>query len=316
MSKYKEFKAEKIKDYPLESRPSKVSVDHFAQPLSEDSLSAFTASLPKLLGADDLRTLVEKIRKARETGRAIIWGFGGHVVKVGLAPVLLDLMERGFVTALATNGSGMIHDFEIALSGATSEEVGEQLGSGAFGMARETGEFLNQAISKGAQAGQGIGESVGEFLKQYDTKYPELSLLLKAHQKDIPLAVFIAIGTDIIHSHPKASGEAMGKGSQIDFRIFTQQVSLLNEGGVYLNLGSAVILPEVFLKAVSLVRNAGQPLKNFTTANLDFIQHYRPTKNVVERPVLEGGTGIALTGHHEIMSPLLAAMLIHGGQKD
>ena len=313
MSKYKEFKAEKIKDYPLESRPSKVSVNHFAQPLSEDSLSAFTASLPKLLGANDLRTLVEKIRKARETGRAIIWGFGGHVVKVGLAPVLLDLMERGFVTALATNGSGMIHDFEIALSGATSEEVGEQLGSGAFGMARETGEFLNQAISKGAQAGQGIGESVGEFLKQYDTKYPELSLLLKAHQKDIPLAVFIAIGTDIIHSHPKASGEAMGKGSQIDFRIFTQQVSLLNEGGVYLNLGSAVILPEVFLKAVSLVRNAGQPLKNFTTANLDFIQHYRPTKNVVERPVLEGGTGIALTGHHEIMIPLLAAMLIHGG---
>ncbi len=313
MSKYKEFKVEKIKDYPLESRPSKVSVDHFAQPLSEDSLSAFTASLPKLLGANDLRTLVEKIRKARETGRAIIWGFGGHVVKVGLAPVLLDLMERGFVTALATNGSGMIHDFEIALSGATSEEVGEQLGSGAFGMARETGEFLNQAISKGAQAGQGIGESVGEFLKQYDTKYPELSLLLKAHQKDIPLAVFIAIGTDIIHSHPKASGEAMGKGSQIDFRIFTQQVSLLNEGGVYLNLGSAVILPEVFLKAVSLVRNAGQPLKNFTTANLDFIQHYRPTKNVVERPVLEGGTGIALTGHHEIMIPLLAAMLIHGG---
>ena len=311
MSKYKEFKAEKIRDYPLESRPSKVSVNHFAQPLSEDSLSAFTASLPKLLGADDLRTLVEKIRKARETGRAIIWGFGGHVVKVGLAPVLLDLMERGFVTALATNGSGMIHDFEIALSGATSEEVGEQLGSGAFGMARETGEFLNQAISKGAQAGQGIGESVGEFMKQHDTKYPELSLLLNAHQKDIPLAVLIAIGTDIIHNHPEASGEAMGTSSQIDFRIFTQQVSLLNEGGVYLNLGSAVILPEVFLKAVSLVRNAGQPLKNFTTANLDFIQHYRPTKNVVERPVLEGGKGIALTGHHEIMIPLLAAMLIH-----
>ena len=313
MSKYKEFKAEKIRDYPLDSRPSKVSVNHFAQPLSKDSLSAFTASLPKLLGADDLRTLVEKIRKARETGRAIIWGFGGHVVKVGLAPVLIDLMERGFVTALATNGSGMIHDFEIALSGSTSEEVGEQLGSGAFGMARETGEFLNQAICDGAQAGQGIGESVGEFMEQYDTKYPELSLLLKAHQKDIPLAVFIAIGTDIIHNHPKASGEAMGKSSQIDFRIFTQQVSFLNEGGVYLNLGSAVILPEVFLKAVSLVRNAGQPLKNFTTANLDFIQHYRPTKNVVERPVLEGGTGIALTGHHEIMIPLLAAMLIHTG---
>ena len=255
---------------------------------------------------------MEKIRKAREKKRAIIWGFGGHVVKVGLAPVLIDLMEKGFVTSLATNGSGMIHDFEIALSGSTSEEVEEQLPSGAFGMARETGEFLNQAICKGAQTEQGIGESVGEFMEGHDTKYPELSLLLTAHKRDIPLSVFIAIGTDIIHNHPKASGEAMGKSSQIDFRIFTQQVSLLNQGGVYLNLGSAVILPEVFLKAVSLVRNTGHPLKDFTTANLDFIQHYRPTKNVVERPVLEAGTGIALTGHHEIMIPLLAALLIHG----
>lgn len=310
MSKHKEFKARKIKDYPLDSRPSKVNVDHFARPLGEDSIAAFTESLPKLLAANDLRTLVEKMREARKKGRAIIWGFGGHVVKVGLAPVLIDLMERGFVTALATNGSGMIHDFEIALSGSTSEEVESQLSSGAFGMARETGEFLNQAINKGASQGQGIGESVGEFLQHYDTRYPDLSLMLKAHQKDIPLAVLIAMGTDIIHNHPKASGEAMGKGSQIDFRIFTQQVSLLHGGGVYLNLGSAVILPEVFLKAVSLVRNSGQPLQDFTTANLDFIQHYRPTKNVVERPVSGTGTGIALTGHHEIMVPLLAAMLV------
>ncbi|MDA2938032.1 deoxyhypusine synthase family protein [Acidobacteria bacterium AH-259-A15] len=310
MSKYKEFKVERVRDYPLESRPSKVNVTDFARPLEEDSVSALVASLPNLLAAGSLCTLIEKIQKAREKSRAIIWGFGGHVVKVGLTPVLIDLMERGFVTALATNGSGMIHDFEIALSGRTSEDVEQQLQSGAFGMARETGEFLNEAISKGASQSKGIGESVAEFLAQNDTNYP--SLLLEAHNKDVPCTVHIAIGTDIIHNHPQASGEAMGKGSQIDFRIFIQQVSLLHDGGVYLNLGSAVILPEVFLKAVSLVRNAGYPLENFTTANLDFIQHYRPTKNVVERPVLGSGTGIALTGHHEIMIPLMAAMLIYG----
>ena len=312
MSKYKELKPDQIKDYPLESRPSKVDVSHFARPLTEDSVSALKESLPELLAADQLRTLVDKTRRAREKKRAIVWGFGGHVIKLGLAPVLIDLMERGFVTSLATNGSGMIHDFEITLSGRTSEDVDEQLRTGAFGMARETGEFLNQAINKGATQNQGIGEAVGQFLEQSDTQYPELSLLLQAYKKEVPLSVFIAMGTDIIHNHPKASGEAMGRGSQIDFRIFAHQVSLLDNGGVYLNLGSAVILPEVFLKAVSLVRNSGHSLKNFTTANLDFIQHYRPTRNVVERPVADGGTGIALTGHHEIMLPLLAAMLIYG----
>ncbi|MDA2935558.1 deoxyhypusine synthase family protein, partial [Acidobacteria bacterium AH-259-D05] len=238
MSRYKEFKSDQIKYYPLESRPSKVDVSHFARPLSEDSLSSFKESLPRVLAADHLRTLVDKIREAREKKRSIVWGFGGHVVKVGLTPVLIDLLERGFVTSLATNGSGMIHDFEIALSGRTSENVEEQLQTGAFGMARETGEFLNQAIVRGAAQDQGIGESVGQFLEQSDTKYPELSLLLQAYKKKVPFSVFIAMGTDIIHNHPKASGEAMGKGSQIDFRIFTQQVSLLEDGGVYLNLGS------------------------------------------------------------------------------
>ena len=312
MSKYKEFKLDQIKDYPLKSRPSKVDAEDLAQPLAKDSLSAFTRSLPRILAADQLRLLVDRIREARERKRAIVWGFGGHVVKVGLSPILIDLMERGFVTSLATNGSGMIHDFEMTLIGHTSEDVDEQLRTGAFGMARETGEYLNQAIVDGAAEGQGIGESVGRFLDQGDVPNPELSLLLQSYRKEIPLSVFIAMGTDIIHNHPQASGEAMGKGSQIDFRIFTQQVSLLDDGGVYLNLGSAVILPEVFLKAVSLVRNSGSSLENFTTANLDFIQHYRPTRNVVQRPVAKTGAGIALTGHHEIMVPLLAAMLVYG----
>jgi len=213
MSKYKELKPDQIKDYPLESRPSKVDVSHFARPLTEDSVSALKESLPELLAADQLRTLVDKTRRAREKKRAIVWGFGGHVIKLGLAPVLIDLMERGFVTSLATNGSGMIHDFEIALSGRTSEDVDEQLRTGAFGMARETGEFLNQAINKGATQDQGIGEAVGQFLEQSDTQYPELSLLLQAYKKEVPLSVFIAMGTDIIHNHPKASGEAMGRGS-------------------------------------------------------------------------------------------------------
>ena len=312
MSKYKEFKLDQIKDYPLKSRPSKVDAEDLAQPLAKDSLSAFTRSLPRILAADQLRLLVDRIREARERKRAIVWGFGGHVVKVGLSPILIDLMERGFVTSLATNGSGMIHDFEMTLIGHTSEDVDEQLRTGAFGMARETGEYLNQAIVDGAAEGQGIGESVGRFLDQGDVPNPELSLLLQSYRKEIPLSVFIAMGTDIIHNHPQASGEAMGKGSQIDFRIFTQQVSLLDDGGVYLNLGSAVILPEVFLKAASLVRNSGSSLENFTTANLDFIQHYRPTRNVVQRPVAKTGAGIALTGHHEIMVPLLAAMLVYG----
>jgi hypothetical protein len=200
----------------------------------------------------------------------------------------------------------------MTLIGHTSEDVEEQLQTGAFGMARETGEYLNQAIIDGAAKGQGIGESVGRFLEQRDPPNPDLSLLLQCYRMEIPLSVFIAMGTDIIHNHPRASGEAMGKGSQIDFRIFTQQVSLLDDGGVYLNLGSAVILPEVFLKAVALVRNSGSSLENFTTANLDFIQHYRPTRNVVQRPVAKTGTGLALTGHHEIMVPLLAAMLVYG----
>lgn len=312
MSKYDEYKVTGIRDYPLGSRKSKVEIEQFAQALREDSIAGLIASFPDLLAAKKLQFLTDRIKEARDKGRAIIWGFGGHVIKVGLSPILIDLMERNFITALATNGSSIIHDFEIAFCGHTSEEVDEQLSSGAFGMARETAECLNQAISQGASMGKGIGESVGHFLEDSSLEYPQLSLLLQAYKRDIPCSVHVAIGTDIIHNHPTASGEALGKGSLIDFRVFAKQVSLLHDGGVYLNLGSAVILPEVFLKAVSIIRNTGSELEGFTTANLDFIQHYRPSRNVLERPVSKTGVGIGLTGHHEIMVPLLAALLIHG----
>lgn len=312
MSKHRRFQVNQIRDYPLESRKSKVCVRDLANPVTEDSFRHFVRSLPRILAAEELRELAARVRRARDAGRSIIWGFSGHLVKVGLAPVLVDLMQRGYVTALATNGSGLIHDFEMALCGATSEDVEAELQSGAFGMARETGEQINRAINRGSSEDLGIGESVGTYLSTLDPAYAGLSLLVQAVRLEIPLTVHVAFGTDIIHNHPMASGEAIGKGTQIDFQIFTQQVAGLAEGGVYLNVGSAVILPEVFLKAVSMVRNAGMELRNFSTANLDFLQHYRPLQNVVRRPVAGSGRGFALTGHHEIMIPLLAALLVLG----
>ncbi|MGH9338366.1 MAG: hypothetical protein ACRD1R_01945 [Acidobacteriota bacterium] len=311
MSKFKQFHPEKLRDYPLESRHSKVSAADFGRPLDQDSFSTFVDSLPNILAARDLRDLAAAIGAARSAGKAIIWAFGGHVVKAGLGPVMIDLMDRGFVTALATNGSGVIHDFEIALCGNTSEDVEQELKTGRFGMARETGEYLNEAVSQGACQEKGMGESIAEFVARREPRHARLSLLVASQRLNIPLTVHVAIGTDIIHNHPAASGEALGKGSLIDFRILTHQISQLHEGGVYINLGSAVILPEVFLKAVSMVRNSGRRLENFTTANLDFIQHYRPFQNVLKRPVAGSGKGIAITGHHEIMLPLLAAMLVH-----
>jgi hypothetical protein len=314
MSRYKQFQIDQVKDYPLDSRPSKVNVGCFASPLTQDSYSAFVQSLPRVLAAEQLRLLVTRIQEARRRHKPIIWAFGGHVIKVGLAPILIDLIAQGFITSFATNGAGIIHDFEIALSGHTSEDVEKDIKDGSFGMARETGELLNRAICEGAREGKGIGESVGFFLDRYPkAAHPDCSVVLQAFRRSVPVTAHIAIGTDVIHNHPAASGEALGKGSFIDFRIFTQAVSELGDRGVFLNLGSAVIIPEVFLKAVALVRNSGKDLDNFTTANLDFIQHYRPTQNVVKRPVGESGTGIALTGHHEIMVPLLAAMLRFSG---
>ncbi len=309
MSRYQRFQVDKIVDYPLDSRHSKVTVEDFSRPFRGGEFKTFVDSLPRILAVTELLALARTLTHGRQAKRTLIWGLGGHVIKVGLAPVLIDLMERGFITSLATNGSGIIHDFEIALSGATSEDVERELESGRFGMARETGQMLNQAINRGAEAGQGIGESVGRLLASIAPPFGDHSLLLQAFRLRLPVTVHVAFGTDTIHNHPLASGAAVGKGSQIDFQIFTHQVSQLDQGGVYLNIGSAVLLPEVFLKAVSLVRNSGQGLRDFSTANLDFIQHYRPSRNVIERPLAGKGRGVALTGHHEIMVPLLAALL-------
>ena len=309
MSRYQRFQVDKIVDYPLDSRHSKVTVEDFSRPFRGGEFTTFVDSLPRILAVTELLALARTLTHGRQAKRTLIWGLGGHVIKVGLAPVLIDLMERGFITSLATNGSGIIHDFEIALSGGTSEDVERELESGRFGMARETGQMLNQAINRGAESGQGIGESVGRLLASIEPPFGDHSLLLQAFRLRLPVTVHVAFGTDTIHNHPLASGAAVGKGSQIDFQIFTHQVSQLGRGGVYLNIGSAVLLPEVFLKAVSLVRNSGQGLRDFSTANLDFIQHYRPSRNVIERPLAGEGRGVALTGHHEIMVPLLAALL-------
>lgn len=305
-----------ISTYPLESRNSKVSTDLFGKPSSEDeTVGGFVAKLPRILAADSFRQLVADMRAARQSGRPLLWGMGGHVVKCGLGPILVDLIREGFVTGIAMNGAGVIHDFEIALRGATSEDVEQELETGRFGMARETGEYLNRAVNRGRERGLGIGESVGAFMAgasgEIRFDHLEASILHEAYTRSIPVTVHLAIGTDITHLHPEASGSSLGEASMTDFRLLCSLVGEL-EGGVYLNVGSAVVLPEVFLKAVSVARNLGAKLDVFTTANLDFIQHYRPGQNVLRRPTRNGGRAIALTGHHEIMVPLLAAALRGG----
>jgi len=274
-------------------------------------MRAWIDGLPNILGASDLKRVLEALRGARASGAGLLWGIGAHVVKVGLGPVLIDLMERGFVSAVATNGAGVIHDFEVALAGSTSEEVEEALGPGRFGMADETARLLNGAINDGVARGLGIGQAVGRWLQTGDVPHRELSVLAAAARLDVPVTVHIGIGTDIIHMHPAASGAALGEGSLRDFRYFTSNVARLGRG-VYLNCGSAVVLPEVFLKAVALVRNQGGDLGGLTTVNIDFLRQYRPQTNVVTRPVSGIGRGYSLVGHHEVLIPLLAAALVDG----
>ncbi len=313
MSKYRvrPYDLKNVRTYPLASRASKVSADSFGHPHEKGgSVSEFLQGLPGILAAKDLKELAHAVVEARGKKKSIIWGIGGHVIKTGLSPILIDLMDRGLVTALAMNGSGLIHDFEIALTGSTSEDVEAQLQTGAFGMAEETGHGINQAIKDGVADGLGIGESLGRYLANQKPAFASYSLFLQAYARNIPVTVHVTIGTDIIHNHPNISPAAVGEGSHRDFLILARLIEGLHEGGVYLNCGSAVTLPEVFLKCITLVRNSGQALQDFTTANLDFIQHYRPTENVLKRPVKNGGRGIAITGHHEIMIPLLAAWLV------
>jgi len=310
-----------VTTYPLASRKSKVSVAEFAKPTSANpTLANFLDSLPKLLAAADLGALLAAIHQAKRGRKAILWGTGGHVVKTGLGPLFADLMRRGFVSGIAMNGAALIHDFEIALSGGTSEDVEAGLGEGKFGMATETGLFLNQIASTAAFSGIGYGEAAGKFLaaRRLRPQHANASILYNAYKMGIPVTIHLAIGTDIPHMHPAADGAALGAATHHDFRLFCSLVREMHPGGVYLNWGSAVVLPEIFLKAVSVVRNLGVPLRPITTANFDFIQHYRPLQNVVKRPTSKDGgrasesKGYAITGHHELLFPLVAAALASG----
>jgi hypothetical protein len=307
---YEDFDLSDVRTYPLKSRASKARAADFARPpQGRATIGDFVDSLPDILAAADFKSVVRALVDAKRHGRGLVWGLGAHVIKTGLGPVLIDLMERGFVSAIATNGAAVIHDFEIALVGATSEDVDEALGPGRFGMADETGRLLNGAISSGVEGGLGVGQSVTRYFAERQPQHARISILAAAARLNIPVTVHIAIGTDITHMHPAASGAALGEGSLRDFRYFVANVARL-EGGVYLNCGSAVVLPEVFLKAVALARNRGVSLAGLTTVNLDFIRLYRPHTNVVTRPIAGTGRGYSLVGHHEIMIPLLAAAAI------
>ena len=304
-----------LKTIPLNARGGKVRVADFAAPYRKGAgVAGWLDSLPHILAGDSLRSVVRALVTARERQRAIIWGLGGHVIKCGLAPVLVDLMQRGFATAFAVNGAAAIHDFEIALAGHTSEDVEAVLPDGRFGAAEETGREMNEAIAAGDRDGLGIGEALGRRLDEIaDPSFGRASFLLQAWRAATPVTVHVAVGTDTPHTHPAADAAAIGSATHRDVRLLCSLITGLHDGGVYLNVGSAVVLPEVFLKAVSAVRNLGNPLAAFTTVNLDFLQHYRPKANVVERPhAKSGGAGYALTGHHELMLPLLAACLIEG----
>ena len=305
---------DQVHTYPLAFRPSKVTVDDLASPIdSNSSIQTFLNSLPNILAVKNLRELAERIRRARLLEKPIIWGIGGHVIKTGLGPVLIDLLRRGFVTAVAANGSVLVHDAEIAMVGSTSEDVDATLGTGAFGGAEETGALLNRAAQRGADDQLGLGEAIGCELMALNPRYRDLSVLYTAYCARVPVTIHLTIGGDIAHFHPTADGSAIGKTSHTDFRLLAELVRRMDCGGVYLNVGSAVALPEVFLKCVTLTRNLGHALTDITTANLDFIQSYRPLTNVVRRPTADGaGRGYAITGHHELTIPLLAAEILCG----
>jgi len=302
----------RIRTYSIHQRKSKVQIADLSKPHRKgSSFKSFFSSLPNILATKDLREILAAIWGAKEGGRPIIFAIGAHVIKTGLSPILIDLIEEGFISSIALNGAGMIHDFEIALAGHTSEDVEAHLANGSFGMAEETGRLLNEAIIEGAREGMGLGEAFGKMLLRIKAPYEGSSIAAATVKKEIPLTVHVAIGTDIIHMHPAMNGAALGETAHRDFLRFCSIVSHL-EGGVYLNVGSAVILPEVFLKALTLARNLGYDLKGFTTVDMDFIRQYRPSTNVVRRPTMEGGRGYQLVGHHEILIPLIAAALKEG----
>ncbi|HXI61568.1 MAG TPA: hypothetical protein VNF70_02620 [Pyrinomonadaceae bacterium] len=320
MSIYEDLKPislDEVHTYPLSSRPIKVTVTDFAKTVNEESsLADYLNSLPNILAVQNLREIALRIHRARRLGKPIIWGIGGHVIKTGLAPVIVDLMNRGFVSAIAANGSVLVHDAEIAMVGSTSEDVDATLGEGVFGGAEETGKLLNEAARAGAKDNIGLGEAMGRAVLAVKLLHENISLLGAAYKARVPFTAHLTIGGDIAHFHPQADGAALGATSHTDFCLLTELVRRMNGGGVYLNIGSAVTLPEVFLKCVTLVRNLGHELSDITTANFDFIQSYRPLTNVVRRPTADGaGRGFSITGHHELTIPLLAAELICGARE-
>jgi hypothetical protein len=311
-----------VQTYPIAARRSKVSVREFARPAGKNpSLKKFLESLPEILAGNDLRDVLRAVHRAKARKRAVIWGIGGHVIKVGLGPLLVELMRAGFMSGIAMNGAALVHDFETALAGQTSEDVDASLAEGRFGMAQETGFGINEIAKLAQRIHIGYGEAAGQYLHSgiLPTKHLDSSVLAAAYKLRIPVTVHLAIGTDIPHMHPAAEGGALGAASFMDFRLFCALVQGMEGGGVFLNWGSAVILPEVFLKAVSVARNVGLRLQPITTANFDFIQHYRPLQNVVKRPTATTGKkggevskGFAITGHHELLLPLVAAALTSG----
>jgi len=301
----------KVKTYPLSKRKSKVKIGDFAGlPKPKKSFADFYCSLPNILKAKDLRAVSRAITHARKKNKAVIFMAGAHVIKCGLNPILIELIKKKIITCVCLNGAGIIHDFEIALQGKTSEDVGENLKSGRFGMGRETADFINNAAREGVSGGLGLGAAIGKKISESKLPHKDLSLLYNAYKYNLPVCVFIAIGTDIIHQHPSFDAAFSAEGSLRDFYTLADNVRGINNGGVVLNFGSAVILPEVFLKALNLARNLGDKIRDFTTANFDMIYQYRPAQNVVSRPVATGGNGFYIVGHHEIMLPLLFQAVI------
>ncbi len=307
---FKPLDFSKVKTYAAKKRFSKVQTNALGNVIQRGSrVRTFIEGLPDILAAQSLKAIASKIAQTHAANRTVLLGMGAHPIKVGLSPLIIDFMKKGIIDAVALNGAGIIHDFELAFMGETSEDVEASLKNGSFGMAEETGAFINHAITVGSTQGLGIGAAVGQAIVEARLKHQELSILATAARIGIPVTAHIAIGTDIIHMHPKADGKALGDGSLRDFHTLTCVVATL-ANGVYLNFGSAVILPEVFLKAVSLARNLGHPVQRLTTVNLDFLAHYRPMTNVVKRPTLGSGRGYHLTGHMEIMVPLLFAAVL------
>jgi len=305
---YNELDLNQIHTYSATKRVSKVSTAlEAAPPFKGMKMSTFLENLPDLLKANDLKKIARHIVAARKNSKPVIVMLGGHIIKTGCSPILTDLAKNGFITHFASNGSAAIHDTELARMGHTSEDVAYHLKDGSFGMAWDTAALVNGAAKRASEQKKGFGQSVGAMLVEENAPFNTRAILANAFLLEIPYTLHIAIGTDIVHQHPDADGSAIGDASLRDFRIFAASVAKLGHGGVVLNLGSAVIMPEVFLKAISVARNLGHDVTHFTTANFDMIQHYRPGVNVVQRPVLSGGEGFSITGHHEIMIPLLAA---------